>query len=139
MAALTDRAVLIAGATSDSGRAATRTLLDAGAHVVATGRDAAKLAPLAALGAVTATLPLRGDEEEAQLPGGLVVPPAYQQHAEHRPVAVAQGQQPALPVGYPVRLPLQPETTMDHELERAAQGLIRPQRRGRSGESACGS
>ena len=47
MAALTDRAVLIAGATSASGRAAARTLLDAGAHVVATGRDAAKLAPLA--------------------------------------------------------------------------------------------
>ncbi len=58
MAALTDRAVLIAGATSDSGRAAARTLLDAGAHVVATGRDAAKLAPLAGLGAETATLDL---------------------------------------------------------------------------------
>ena len=58
MAALTDRAVLIAGATSASGRAATRTLLDAGAHVVATGRDAAKLAPLAALGAETAALDL---------------------------------------------------------------------------------
>ena len=43
MAALTDRAVLIAGATSASGRAAARTLLDAGAHVVATGRDAACL------------------------------------------------------------------------------------------------
>ena len=35
MAALTDRAVLIAGATSASGRAVTRTLLDAGAHVIA--------------------------------------------------------------------------------------------------------
>jgi len=58
VAALTDRAVLIAGATSDSGRAATRTLLDAGAHVVATGLDAAKLAPLAALGAETAALDL---------------------------------------------------------------------------------
>ena len=58
MAALTDRAVLIAGATSASGRAATRTLLDAGAHVVPTGRDAAKLAPLAALGAETAALDL---------------------------------------------------------------------------------
>ena len=58
MAALTDRAVLIAGATSASGRAAARTLLDAGAHVVATGRDAAKLAPLAALGAETAALDL---------------------------------------------------------------------------------
>lgn len=58
MAALTDRAVLIAGATSASGRAATRTLLDAGAHVVATGRDAAKLAPLAELGAETAALDL---------------------------------------------------------------------------------
>lgn len=58
MAALTDRAVLIAGATSASGRAVTRTLLDAGAHVVATGRDAAKLAPLAELGAETAALDL---------------------------------------------------------------------------------
>ena len=52
MAALTDRAVLIAGATSASGRAAARTLLDAGAHVVATGRDAAKLVPLAELKAL---------------------------------------------------------------------------------------
>ena len=58
MAALTDRAVLIAGATSASGRAAARTLRDAGAHVVATGRDAAKLAPLAELGAETAALDL---------------------------------------------------------------------------------
>ncbi|MBN6829034.1 alcohol dehydrogenase, partial [Micrococcus luteus] len=36
MAALTDRVVLIAGATSVSGRVAARALLDAGAHVVAT-------------------------------------------------------------------------------------------------------
>ena len=64
MAALTDRAVLIAGATSASGRAAARTLLDAGAHVVATGRDAAKLAPLAALGAETAALDLTDGQTE---------------------------------------------------------------------------
>lgn len=47
------RTVLIAGATSASGAAATRVLRAAGAHVVAVGRDAAKLTPLAALGART--------------------------------------------------------------------------------------
>jgi len=56
--ALTDRTVLIAGATSASGLAAAGTLLEAGAHVVATGRDAATLAPLAELGVETAALDL---------------------------------------------------------------------------------
>ncbi len=41
------RLVLVAGATSTSGHAATRALVGAGARVVAVGRDAAKLAPLA--------------------------------------------------------------------------------------------
>lgn len=45
------RTVLIAGATSESGAAATRALVGAGALVVAVGRDAARLAPLADLGA----------------------------------------------------------------------------------------
>lgn len=48
---LSGRTVLIAGATSASGLAATRVLTAAGARVVATGRSAEKLAPLAALGA----------------------------------------------------------------------------------------
>jgi len=45
------RLVLVAGATSASGEAATRTLAGAGARVVAVGRDRARLAALAALGA----------------------------------------------------------------------------------------
>ncbi|MGQ1798803.1 SDR family NAD(P)-dependent oxidoreductase [Kocuria oceani] len=51
MTDLTGRTVLIAGATSASGLAATRVLTAAGARVVATGRSAEKLAPLAVLGA----------------------------------------------------------------------------------------
>jgi len=50
---LSGRAVLIAGATSASGLAATRALASAGARVVATGHDAGKLGALAALGART--------------------------------------------------------------------------------------
>lgn len=45
------RLVLIAGATSASGLAATRTLVSAGARVVAVGRDAGRLEPLSAAGA----------------------------------------------------------------------------------------
>lgn len=45
---LADRTVLIAGATSASGHAAARALADAGARVIAVGRDAGKLAELAA-------------------------------------------------------------------------------------------
>jgi NADP-dependent 3-hydroxy acid dehydrogenase YdfG len=45
------RLVLIAGATSASGLAATRALVSAGARVIAVGRDAAKLEPLAQVGA----------------------------------------------------------------------------------------
>ena len=55
---LSGRTVLIAGATSAAGDAATRALLAAGAGVIATGRDAAKLVPLAALGARTETIDL---------------------------------------------------------------------------------
>lgn len=58
MTDLTGRTVLIAGATSASGLAAARTLTSAGARVVATGRHAEKLAPLAALGAHPETVDL---------------------------------------------------------------------------------
>jgi NADP-dependent 3-hydroxy acid dehydrogenase YdfG len=58
MTGLTGRTVLIAGATGASGLAATRALTTAGAHVVATGRSAGKLAPLTALGTHTETLDL---------------------------------------------------------------------------------
>lgn len=47
------KVVLIAGATSAAGLAATRALVAAGARVVAVGRDASKLEPLAAEGADT--------------------------------------------------------------------------------------
>ncbi|QKJ18436.1 SDR family NAD(P)-dependent oxidoreductase [Microbacterium hominis] len=52
MSSAAGRTVVIAGATSASGAAATRVLADAGARVVAVGRDAERLAPLAAHGAV---------------------------------------------------------------------------------------
>lgn len=45
------RTVVLAGATSASGLATARTLLDAGARVVATGRSAERLQPLADAGA----------------------------------------------------------------------------------------
>lgn len=45
---LSGRAILIAGATSASGTAAARALTDAGARVIAVGRDAGKLATLRA-------------------------------------------------------------------------------------------
>ncbi|QCU76893.1 SDR family NAD(P)-dependent oxidoreductase [Citricoccus sp. SGAir0253] len=58
MADLTGRTVLVAGAGSASGLAATRALAAAGARVVATGRNAARLTPLAALGADTEVVDL---------------------------------------------------------------------------------
>ncbi|CAH0218258.1 putative oxidoreductase Rv0484c [Microbacterium oxydans] len=45
------RTIVLAGATSASGLAVARTLLDAGAHVVATGRSAERLQELADAGA----------------------------------------------------------------------------------------
>lgn len=48
---VTDRTIVLAGATSDSGRALARALVDAGANVVATGRSAERLEPLRASGA----------------------------------------------------------------------------------------
>ncbi|RWZ55093.1 SDR family NAD(P)-dependent oxidoreductase [Labedella populi] len=47
MTGVTDRIVLLAGATSDAGLAAAQALVDAGARVIATGRDRAKLDALA--------------------------------------------------------------------------------------------
>ena len=71
MTDLTGRTVLIAGATSASGLAATRALTSAGARVVATGRSAEKLRPLAALGAETATLDLADERAVLDLARGL--------------------------------------------------------------------
>ncbi|RUQ07201.1 MULTISPECIES: SDR family oxidoreductase [unclassified Microbacterium] len=48
------RVVVLAGATSAAGLAATRALRDAGARVIATGRTAERLRPLAEAGAETA-------------------------------------------------------------------------------------
>jgi len=48
---VTDRTIVLAGATSASGLAVARALLDAGARVVATGRSAEHLQPLADTGA----------------------------------------------------------------------------------------
>ncbi|MFI7484086.1 SDR family NAD(P)-dependent oxidoreductase [Kocuria sp. M1R5S2] len=67
MTDLTGRTVLIAGATSASGLAATRALTAAGARVVATGRSAEKLAPLAALGARVETLDLADESAVVEL------------------------------------------------------------------------
>src|SRR5690606_28225373 len=55
---LSGRNVIVAGATSASGHEATRALREAGAEVIALGRDAEKLARLEALGAHTETLDL---------------------------------------------------------------------------------
>ena len=48
---ITDRTIVVAGATSASGLAVTRALIDAGARVVATGRSADRLEPLRGAGA----------------------------------------------------------------------------------------
>ncbi|MGN7947251.1 SDR family NAD(P)-dependent oxidoreductase [Microbacterium sp. 22215] len=48
---VTDRTIVLAGATSDSGLALARALSEAGARVVATGRSADRLEPLRAVGA----------------------------------------------------------------------------------------
>jgi NAD(P)-dependent dehydrogenase (short-subunit alcohol dehydrogenase family) len=53
MGSLEGRTVLVAGATSASGHAAVRVLIDAGAQVVAVGHDPAKLTTLAQAGART--------------------------------------------------------------------------------------
>jgi len=65
--ALTGRTVLVAGATSASGLAATRTLLSAGARVVATGRSPEGLAPLQSLGAHAHAADLTDEQAVAEL------------------------------------------------------------------------
>ncbi len=47
----TNRAILLAGATSAAGLAVARALIEAGARVIATGRSVERLAPLAEVGA----------------------------------------------------------------------------------------
>lgn len=48
---VTDRTIVLAGATSDSGLALARALIETGARVVATGRTPERLEPLRAIGA----------------------------------------------------------------------------------------
>jgi NADP-dependent 3-hydroxy acid dehydrogenase YdfG len=48
---VTDRTIILAGATSESGLAVARALVDGGARVVATGRSAERLESLRAIGA----------------------------------------------------------------------------------------
>jgi NADP-dependent 3-hydroxy acid dehydrogenase YdfG len=67
MPELTERLVLVAGATSASGHAATRALIEAGARVVGVGRDAAKLEALADLGAVAEVCDLTDEADVARL------------------------------------------------------------------------
>jgi NADP-dependent 3-hydroxy acid dehydrogenase YdfG len=69
--ALTGRTVLIAGATSASGVAATRTLRAAGARVVATGRSPEGLAPLQSLGADVQAVDLADERAVAELVRGV--------------------------------------------------------------------
>lgn len=52
---VTDRTIVLAGATSASGLALARALVDAGARVIATGRSADRLAPLREAGAEVET------------------------------------------------------------------------------------
>ena len=52
---VTDRTIVLAGATSASGLALVRALADAGARVIATGRSADRLAPLREAGAEVET------------------------------------------------------------------------------------
>lgn len=61
------RLVLIAGATSAAGLAATRALVAAGARVVAVGRDASKLEPVAQAGARTEVCDLADEAAVAAL------------------------------------------------------------------------
>ncbi|MGV9194647.1 SDR family NAD(P)-dependent oxidoreductase [Microbacterium sp. MC2] len=61
------RTVLIAGATSASGAAATDVLMAAGARVIAVGRDAARLTPLDDAGARTEVCDLAAESDVARL------------------------------------------------------------------------
>lgn len=61
------RTVLLAGATSDAGRAVAGSLISAGARVVATGRDAGRLEPLVELGAEPEVCDATDEQQVAQL------------------------------------------------------------------------
>jgi len=67
MASLDGRTVLVSGATSASGLAATRELVAAGAQVITVGRDVDKLTPLAAAGARTEVADLTDEDDVARL------------------------------------------------------------------------
>lgn len=67
VARVAGRSVLIAGATSAVGLAAARALTDAGARVVAVGRSAERLEPLAGLGARTEVADLTDEAQVARL------------------------------------------------------------------------
>lgn len=65
--AVDGRAVVLAGATSAAGLTVARALVDAGARVVATGRSAERLAPLAGAGAEVAVADAASFEEMTAL------------------------------------------------------------------------
>lgn len=71
MSGVAGRTVLLAGATSASGHAAARALVAAGARVISVGRDAAKLEPLTALGAVAAECDLTDETAVGTLAAAL--------------------------------------------------------------------
>ena len=66
-ASLAGRTVLIAGATSDAGRTIAGALVAAGARVIATGRDVARLEPLADLGAEPEVCDVTDEQQVADL------------------------------------------------------------------------
>lgn len=66
-----DRVIVLAGATSAAGLAATRALRDAGARVIATGREGERLRPLADAGAETAIVDASSLAEMTALAGRL--------------------------------------------------------------------
>ena len=68
---ISGRTVLVAGATSAAGVAATRALVGAGARVIATGRAADRLVPLAELGARTDVCDLTDESAAGRLAAAL--------------------------------------------------------------------
>ena len=69
MTAMAGRAVIVLGATGGIGAATVRALLDAGAVVIGTGRDAARLEDLRAEGAIPLALDLSDPDAPAALAG----------------------------------------------------------------------
>ncbi|MGO3663087.1 SDR family NAD(P)-dependent oxidoreductase, partial [Microbacterium gubbeenense] len=66
-----ERRVLLAGGTSDAGRAIARALRDAGAEVIVAGRSREKLAALAAEGFGTVEVDLADAEDVDRMMAGL--------------------------------------------------------------------